>query len=127
MIASRCEKGHATAADGSCTTCMRQREGRAHSLRGEVLHLDPKPFALWLRKLAQKEGIDPVARRLGIPVERARRLVNGRQKMVHIDTVDQALCREGNTHLRQVYPQLYDSLLGRRGWRARQPFPPEDE
>ena len=80
--------------------------------KGEVLHLNPKPFAAWLRPRVERYGSAPLAKQLGIPERRIYAVLHGHG--VHIDTVDKALCRDGTTHLRELYPELYAEDLGQR-------------
>jgi transcriptional regulator with XRE-family HTH domain len=72
------------------------------------------PFAEWARPRALACGSEKrLAQALGMDGSYLSRILRGEYAGKPVDTVplrivDKALCREGSTHLAELYPALYD-------------------
>jgi hypothetical protein len=74
-----------------------------------VYRLPSEPFGEWLkRRTSEYESIEAFANEIGSDFYWMRKVINGKVKVVNIDKVDQVLCSDGTTHLREIYPELYE-------------------
>jgi hypothetical protein len=73
-----------------------------------VNFLDVKPFREWLEATVPKyASLREFCESTGLVERRIYDMMNGRQKRVSLDTVDQALTRDGSAYLWELYPELY--------------------
>lgn len=75
-----------------------------------IIHrLDAKPFSCWLQQRIKYYGSQMA---FADSVEQdstwINKIVDGKYKTVDIDQVDLILCKDGTTHLREIYPELYE-------------------
>lgn len=74
-----------------------------------VYYLEIEPLLIWLeRQMKCYETVDELARALKQETPWLLSIMRGRVKTVDIDKADELLCIEGGTHLRDLYPNLYD-------------------
>lgn len=76
----------------------------------KVQHRLPiEPFANWLGEQTEVFGnIDAMAFAMGEDSIWLGKIKNRKYDTVDIDRVDSILCKEGGTHLRELYPEIYE-------------------
>lgn len=74
-----------------------------------VYHLEVGPIMGWLKeKLNEYETVDELAFNLKQETPWLRSILSGKVKTIDIDKADEIFCIEGTTHLREIYPDLYE-------------------
>ena len=74
-----------------------------------IYTLPSGPFAEWLKKRTVAYGsVEAFAQEIGGDFYWMRKVINQKVKTVSLDKVDNILCSDGTTHLREVYPELYE-------------------
>lgn len=75
---------------------------------GETIWLPVEPFAEWLRERVPERGLHQWAQGVNLNGDHVGKILRGTNQSVHIDVVDRALTADGGTHLRELYPELYE-------------------
>lgn len=74
-----------------------------------IYRLPVEPFAEWLEnKISRNMTIDELERMTGMDSTHIGKFLHRRYKTVTLDQVDKVLCAEGSTHLRELYPEIYE-------------------
>lgn len=75
-----------------------------------IVHkLEAEPFAIWLSERAESYGgVKALAEKVGEDHTWIGKLINRKFKTVDLDKADMILCRDGTTHLREIWPELYE-------------------
>jgi hypothetical protein len=98
-----------------CYRCTRQRKRESyHAQREPDMYLPAAPFARWLKRRVPLYGSESqMARALGMDPTGTQRILRAKvhegkpKESVTLSLVDRVLCREGSTHLAELYPALY--------------------
>jgi hypothetical protein len=70
--------------------------------------LPVEPFAEWLTSKTEKITMDYFSSIVREDSTWLGKVKDYKYKTVDIDRVDSILCNEGTTHLRDIYPELYE-------------------
>lgn len=74
-----------------------------------IYRLDAKPFASWLSQRADAYGgLGNFAEKIEEDYAWIGKLMKGEFKTVDIDKVDEILCKDDTSHIREIYPELYE-------------------
>ena len=78
--------------------------------RIKIVHrLEVDPFAEWLIKRVERfESQKAFASTVQEDFTWIGKVIDRKYKTVNIDKVDRILCRDGTTHLRELYPNIYE-------------------
>jgi hypothetical protein len=78
----------------------------------KIIHqLPAQPFAQWLSERSKYYGgIKPLADEVGEDYTWIGKLINGKFKTVDLDRADSILCKDGTSHLREIWPELYEEF-----------------
>lgn len=78
----------------------------------KIVHrVEVEPFALWLKvKLKRFDNIDALAYYLQSDSTWIGKIMHLKYRTIEVDKVDEILCIEGGTHLRELYPELYEEI-----------------
>lgn len=99
----------------SCASCERIRKRKEKRRYQDNLELPIEPFAQWLERAVRRHGgVERLGEEIGADPAPLRRYIarceaNGEPKRgVRMTTVDRVLTHEGSTHLRELYPSVYE-------------------
>lgn len=74
-----------------------------------IYYVEVGPIVLWLNEqMTRYETVDELAFNLKQETPWLRTIMSEKVKKIDVDKVDEMLCIEGNKHLREIYPELYD-------------------
>lgn len=74
--------------------------------------LKSEPIVDWLnQRINKKYGtVRFMAQELEVEPTWLGNLVQGKYKTIEIDKADGMICADGSTHLRELYPEIYDEI-----------------
>lgn len=74
-----------------------------------TFRVDAAPLAAWLAKQAKKAGgIKPYAEKIDEDHIWLGRFIAMEFKTVAVTKVDSIICKDDTTHIRELYPELYE-------------------
>jgi hypothetical protein len=73
--------------------------------------LKSEPIVSWLNVRLSKYGtVTFMAQELHVESTWLGNLIQGKYKTIEIDKADGMICADGTSHLRDLYPEIYDEI-----------------